>query len=150
MGYKKRPVVISDNEYAKAEHQIYNDLPFALDEIAPIKVKPLDEKFVKEVIIEGEQWVSLQDKPHLVLTSYSRMINTDTKTILKPAISNITVYWTTSGASSRSNRDFPKYGWEYNHEETIQRYLDMNWPLMKNGCRYLHGEAGYLFRQRTI
>lgn len=150
MGYRKKAILITDDEYARAEHQIYNDLPFALDEIAPVKIKTLDEEFVKEVVIEGEKWISIEDRPHMILTSYSRLINTDTKRIIKPAISNLTIYWTVNEISVRSSKEFPKYGWKYNHKENVKRYLDLNWPIQRNGHKYLKGELSYLFEQRTI
>ena len=141
---------ITNEEYAKAEHAIYNDLPLSLADNLPFKVKALDERYVEEVLIEGEQWVSLEDRPHMVLTSYSRLLNTYSKTIIKPAISSLTVYWTIGAISLRCQRDFPKYGWKYDHREQLQRYLDLKWPLMRNGHKYIKGELGYLFEQRTI
>ena len=141
---------ITNEEYAEAEHAIYNDLPLSMADNLPFKTKTLDEGYLKEVLIEGEQWVSLEHKPEMALTSYSRLINTYSKRIIKPAISSLTVYWTIGGTSLRCQRDFPKYGWKYNHKEQLKRYLDLKWPLMRNGHKYIKGDLSYLFEQRTI
>ena len=145
-----RKIYTTNEEYDRAEYEIYNDLPLSLASNSSFKDKDLDEGYVKEVLIEGEQWISIQDKPHMVLTSYSRMLNTHSKRIIKPAISSLTVYWTVYDLSIRGSKEFPKYGWKYNHKEQLQRYLDLNWPIMKNGHKYIKGDLGYLFKQRTI
>ena len=145
-----KKIYITNDEYERAEYEIYNDIPLSLASNFSAKDKTLDEGYVKEVLIEGEEWISIEEKPYMVLTSYSRMINTHTKRIIKPAISTLTIYWTVSELSIRSSKEFPKYGWKYNHKEQLQRYLDLNWPIMKNGHKYIKGELGYLFKQRTI
>jgi len=145
-----RKTAITNEEYERAEYEIYNDIPLSLASNLSFTTKTLDERFLKEVLIEGEEWVSIEEKPYMVLTSYSRMINTYSKRIIKPAISSLTVYWTVGGLSIRCFKEFKKYGWKYNHKEQLERYLDLNWPLMRNGHKYIKGELGYLFKQRTI
>jgi hypothetical protein len=145
-----KKIYITNDEYERAEYEIYNDIPLSLASNTSFKGKALDERYVEEVLIEGEQWVSIEEKPEMVLTSYSRLLNTHSKKIIKPAISSITVYWTIGSASVRCLRDFPKNGWKYDHKEQLERYLDLKWPLMRNGHKYIKGELGYLFKQRTI
>jgi len=145
-----KKTAISNEEYERAEYEIYNDIPLSLASNLSFKDKTLDERFLKEVLIEGEKWVSLEEKPYMVLTSYSRLINTYSKRIIKPAISSLTVYWTVSELSIRCSKEFPKYGWKYNHKEQLKRYLDLNWPIMRNGHKYIKGDLSYLFKQRTI
>lgn len=145
-----KKIYITNDEYERAEYEIYNDIPLSLASNSSFKGKDLDEGYVKEVLIEGEEWISIEEKPYIVLTSYSRMLNTHSKRIIKPAISSLTVYWTVSELNIRCSHEFPKYGWKYNHKEQLQRYLDLNWPIMRNGHKYIKGELGYLFKQRTI
>ena len=105
-----KKIYITNDEYERAEYEIYNDIPLSLASNFSAKDKTLDEGYVKEVLIEGEEWISIEEKPYMVLTSYSRMINTHSKRIIKPAISTLTIYWTVSELNIRSSKEFKNMG----------------------------------------
>lgn len=135
---------ITDYEYQKIEHEIYNDLPLSMDKIIPGSHKTLDKKFVEKVILPKEEWIVLDDG-YRVLTSYGRMLNTYTKKIIKPSVTGTTVAFLYSVTSLRCSREFKKIGWEYNHKEIVRRYMDNKWEYSWNGSSLKQSIESYLF-----
>jgi len=118
---------ITKSEYEIAEHRIYNDLPAIMDEdISEIPDK-FNQEVAKELLLQGEEYRHSELKPHFIITSYARVINTSTGTIVKPNITSRSLQYGLNNEHYNCLRDFESFGWKYNHKEIVKRFVENKW-----------------------
>jgi len=118
---------LTESEYETAEHRIYNDLPvFMAEDLSEIRSK-FNEENIKELLLPEEQYTQIKEKDELVITSYGRVINTYTKSVIKPNITANTIHYPLNHLHLNCRRDFKANGWKYKHGEIVKRYIDNNW-----------------------
>ena len=123
-----RRAYITESEYEEAEYRIYNDLPvFMAEDLSKIRSK-FNQKVAERLTIEGEQYIQVEGKEHYILTSYGRLINTYSVRIIQPYISRTNIHWPLNDVHINCKRDFSKFGWKYDYEELVKRYVDNQWP----------------------
>ncbi len=129
---------VSDETCQEVEALIYNDL--SLDSIfehvlSDGTVKEFNEEFIKQILLPGEKYIQVIPGDVFAYTSYARLINTHTKRLIRPTITeaNILVY----NRKDRYNAKeiFDQQGWEFDLDKLTQRYIDNDWKCSK--ARYL-------------
>jgi hypothetical protein len=118
---------LTKNEYETAEHRIYNDLPvFMAEDLSEIRSK-FNEENIKELLLPEEEYNQIKEADQFIITSYGRVINTHTKTIIKPNITGNTLHYPLNYVHLNCKRDFKAHGWRYDHKEVVKRYVENNW-----------------------
>ena len=118
---------ITENEYETAEHRIYNNLPiFMAEDISEIRSK-FNKANIKELLLPEEEYAQVKEADQFIITSYGRVINSDTKRVMKPAITGNTIHYPLNIIHLNCRRDFKTNGWEYNHSVIVKRYVDNKW-----------------------
>jgi len=126
----KRGKFVTQSDYDRAEHIIYNNLKDDLVEQIP---DPLTIKanidFVKQVIPKNEKWkvMWLPYYEHLVFTNHGRMLNTKTRRFLKPTMTTNNVIYYCGGTSVTSEEAFKYYNWKYSYKKLLRRFIKNKW-----------------------
>lgn len=143
-----KKIYVTNDDYELAQFQIYNDLPVSLAKIKTTHRHTFNKDVLDKILLKGEKWAQVEKYPHRVITSFARQINTGTVQIVKASITGNTIFWNYQKETFRADDFFKQQGWEYNHRERCQMYLDMNWSHMYSGKkiykkslqRFLDGE----------
>ncbi len=135
-----RAKYITDEEIDFLTNAIYNDaLSFDDESLSEVVVSHFNEEVLKELLIEGEQWVPLEGfKDHYVITNYSRILNTKTGKVLKTMFSRKQNFYNMNYDRVQALKEFERIGWRYDREEVLNRFEERGWnyefiPTLRQG-----------------
>ena len=126
-----RRTALQREDYEKAEHTIYNDLPTSVLYPVSKTVSYFDQSVVEKIILPGEEYakITLDGYDHIVVTSFGRWINTKTIRQLKPSRTSNLFLCYISGTPYKSTEEFKRCGWEHNIQEIGDRYVEKGWRM---------------------
>lgn len=126
MGKYPKTKYVTDDYVEKVNHYVYNNLS-----LRDLYVSQADDSFneevVKEVLDKDEQYIQLENRPHVILTSKGRLINTVKIRQYSVRFSPNTVYVYISSEHINMEELFLENGWEYSFEQIKNTYKKRGW-----------------------
>ena len=124
----KKHNYITDDDYAKAEHMIYNNLSMKtyLEEVMPQS----DDSWIPEVMKDDETFDYLEgDKDNYVITTYGRIFNVTRKKSVMPSAVGTNIMATLKGQTVNYKKEFNRLGWIYSFTFIMDKYKEYNWRI---------------------
>lgn len=125
----RRQQYVTNDDYDRVSHIIYNNLQKELWEEEHIKGPKFNKENAEKLTIEGEEYIKspMVGYEHVILTSYARAINTYRVTILKPSVTSNNFIWYMGGTNINSKEVFEKQGWDHDIPRLIDIYRVNKW-----------------------
>jgi len=125
----RRGQFVSNHDYDRVEHILYNNLSLPLWEDKHIKGPKQNKGVLRQILIQGEKYVEcpVEGYEHIFITSYGRAINSYKINTLTPAVTSNNFIYYLGGTNVNSSDVFLSTGWTHDILKMISRFNKHKW-----------------------
>jgi len=128
-GKTRRGQYLTQQDYERIEHIIYNNLSLPFFTEKDIKGPRQNKNILRTLLTKGEKYVEVpvEGYEHIYITSYGRAINSWRISVLTPAVTANNFIYYLGGTNVNSSEVFAEMGWKHDMFKLIRRFNKNQW-----------------------